>query len=193
VVVGEASYFLNDGTRFRHGEMNGFRKSTVKDIRPSEVTDGLSQTVAISERLVRPWSNPRPSAEIMIREPKRYFWWNEVAYRLPGQEAAAIEQCRHHRTTVLPQFFGMNLLGFHHATGGYDHLLPPNHPACYNGPEDMDVNFEAFLIPSSSLHRGGVNSLMADGSVHFVSENIDAAVWQALGTRNGRESFNTPF
>jgi prepilin-type processing-associated H-X9-DG protein len=192
---GETNYFLNDGTKFRHAEHDGFRKSTAMDTRPGDITDGLSQTVAMSERLVKLNNTlaPRPTVEEMLQKPKRTFWWTEVAYRRSGEEAAAIDQCRQHRTTVLPQMFGANAPNLRMGRPSYDHMLPPNHPGCYNGPEDFDVNFEAFLIPASSLHPGGVNSLMADGSVHFVNESIDAGVWQALGTRNGRESFNSPF
>jgi prepilin-type N-terminal cleavage/methylation domain-containing protein/prepilin-type processing-associated H-X9-DG protein len=38
-----------------------------------------------------------------------------------------------------------------------------------------------------SMHRGGANVLFTDGAVHFVSDSIDFVVWQALGTRDGRE------
>jgi prepilin-type N-terminal cleavage/methylation domain-containing protein/prepilin-type processing-associated H-X9-DG protein len=38
-----------------------------------------------------------------------------------------------------------------------------------------------------SRHTGGVNVSMADGSVHFVSNNISLATWQALGTMNGND------
>ncbi|WP_153558587.1 DUF1559 domain-containing protein [Roseimaritima sediminicola] len=39
-----------------------------------------------------------------------------------------------------------------------------------------------------SLHPGGVNTLRADGSVHFVSETVDRVnVWQALATAQGGE------
>jgi prepilin-type N-terminal cleavage/methylation domain-containing protein/prepilin-type processing-associated H-X9-DG protein len=36
-----------------------------------------------------------------------------------------------------------------------------------------------------SLHRGGANLMMADGSVHFVNEFIDYKLYNALGTRAG--------
>ena len=38
-----------------------------------------------------------------------------------------------------------------------------------------------------SRHPGGVNVCMADGSVHFVTNNIDLAIWQALISANGGE------
>lgn len=40
---------------------------------------------------------------------------------------------------------------------------------------------------ASSWHTGGCHFLMADGSVHFVSENIDSVLLQNLTTRAGLE------
>ncbi len=39
-----------------------------------------------------------------------------------------------------------------------------------------------------SMHPGGAHFVMADGSVHFVSEGIDSLVYRGLATRNGGES-----
>ncbi len=39
----------------------------------------------------------------------------------------------------------------------------------------------------SSRHVGGANFALGDGSVRFMSENIDGALFQSLGTRNGQE------
>ena len=38
-----------------------------------------------------------------------------------------------------------------------------------------------------SEHPGGLNMLMGDCSVHFISESIDYRLWNELGTRNGGE------
>jgi prepilin-type processing-associated H-X9-DG protein len=38
-----------------------------------------------------------------------------------------------------------------------------------------------------SLHPGGVNVLLGDGSVRFVTNGISANTWQALATRAGGE------
>lgn len=40
----------------------------------------------------------------------------------------------------------------------------------------------------SSLHTGGAQGAMADGSVRFVSENISGVIQQAIATRNGGET-----
>jgi prepilin-type N-terminal cleavage/methylation domain-containing protein/prepilin-type processing-associated H-X9-DG protein len=45
---------------------------------------------------------------------------------------------------------------------------------------------EARLM-ARSRHRGGVNVVMCDASVHFVSDNVDLIVWQASSTIAGGE------
>jgi len=40
-------------------------------------------------------------------------------------------------------------------------------------------------VTARSYHTGGVNTCRADGSVHFESSDLQAAVWQAKSTRNG--------
>lgn len=46
------------------------------------------------------------------------------------------------------------------------------------------------LHTSRSMHPGGVNAGLCDGSVQFISENISLDTWQALGTPNGGEAFS---
>ncbi len=45
----------------------------------------------------------------------------------------------------------------------------------------------------SSNHTGGCHLLFADGSVHFVSENINFTVYQNAASRNGDETNNIEF
>ncbi len=48
-------------------------------------------------------------------------------------------------------------------------------------------------ITSRSYHPGGVQAVLADGSVHFFGSTIDGALWRALGTINGQESIPDDF
>lgn len=43
------------------------------------------------------------------------------------------------------------------------------------------------VVTSRSYHTGGVNCVLADGSVRFVADSIRQAVWRALGTRAGSD------
>jgi len=93
---------------------------------------------------------------------------------------------------------------------GFFTILPPNGPTCSND------NAEANAMPTaSSYHTGGVNIAMCDGSVRFMSDNIDTGnsaftvpaipensrtytgpsfwgVWGAMGTMAGREVVQVP-
>jgi hypothetical protein len=64
---------------------------------------------------------------------------------------------------------------------GIDRLAQLRMP-CY-GAWDFytDVNYEA---TSRSMHVGGVQTLTLDGSVHFISDNINPEVWFQLHNRN---------
>jgi len=43
------------------------------------------------------------------------------------------------------------------------------------------------VISARSMHVGGVQSLLADGSARFVSDNIHLPTWRALSTYDGEE------
>lgn len=84
--------------------------------------------------------------------------------------------------------------------------LPPNTANCYDGGAVCgSLHWSPVLGSASSYHVGGVHALFGDGSVRFISENIDVGnqgaaipgltqagpspygVWGALGTRQGGE------
>lgn len=52
------------------------------------------------------------------------------------------------------------------------------------------VNYQA---TARSLHTAGVEVLMVDGSVHFVSDNVNPDVWYRLHNRRNTEPFSLPF
>jgi prepilin-type processing-associated H-X9-DG protein len=64
-------------------------------------------------------------------------------------------------------------------------------PPSYNRPDRnlpcTGGSVSEMTAASRSRHPGGVNVLKADGSVHFISQNIDLATWQAMGSISGGE------
>jgi prepilin-type N-terminal cleavage/methylation domain-containing protein/prepilin-type processing-associated H-X9-DG protein len=46
------------------------------------------------------------------------------------------------------------------------------------------------MFAARSRHPGGVNAAMCDGSVRFVIDDIDTAVWRALSTTHGAEAIS---
>jgi prepilin-type N-terminal cleavage/methylation domain-containing protein/prepilin-type processing-associated H-X9-DG protein len=65
----------------------------------------------------------------------------------------------------------------------YTHTVPPN----YQGYDCGNYSITGAHIAARSYHSGGVNVCFTDGSVHFITNNINFATWQALGTRSGGE------
>ncbi|MCA9271218.1 MAG: DUF1559 domain-containing protein [Planctomycetales bacterium] len=45
----------------------------------------------------------------------------------------------------------------------------------------------AFVFAARSRHPGGVNAALGDASVHFITNSIDATVWEHMGTSRGGE------
>ena len=54
---------------------------------------------------------------------------------------------------------------------------------------NLDLTMNGVLMEMSfgSYHVGGAQYTLTDGSVRFISENIDLGVYRALGTRGGGE------
>jgi prepilin-type N-terminal cleavage/methylation domain-containing protein/prepilin-type processing-associated H-X9-DG protein len=71
----------------------------------------------------------------------------------------------------------------------YNHVAPPNWKGwdCGASSSIMDTPGEHGIVSARSLHSGGVNVMMADGSVKFVMDSVSLQVWRGIGTRNGGE------
>ena len=54
------------------------------------------------------------------------------------------------------------------------------------------VSVDNSFAGSRSRHPGGVHALLCDGSVHFVSDEIDLAIWRAMATIGNGEMVEIP-
>ncbi len=57
---------------------------------------------------------------------------------------------------------------------------------------NTNSDFDGGLDDASSFHPGGANILFADGSVHFIAQNIDMRTYQYMGCRDDGQVFTAP-
>ncbi len=67
-------------------------------------------------------------------------------------------------------------------------VLPKNFDTLSGGAQQL--LFEDRINAFGSMHTGGANFGMADGSVRFISQSVSPVLFRALGTRAGGETVN---
>ncbi|OJW17834.1 MAG: hypothetical protein BGO49_30535 [Planctomycetales bacterium 71-10] len=143
----------------------------------ARIPDGLSHTVAVSERL-RGSLAAGPSAtrdalplQSLAMTADDFLTACRIAARPDGPPISFTGNGRWWAVTGL----GMTL---------YSQTQPPNGrvPDCL-----MLAGAAVGMTTARSHHPGGVHALMADGSTRFVLDSIAPPTWRALGTRNGHE------
>lgn len=177
--LGPISYAGNTGDGFYADKSNGIFSSGPMgpwNVRVADVTDGLSNTVAISEWLV--WY---PNAS----EPRRNF------YSVTADRSTIAAACGTVTEASMQRGISSNkgnrwLKGLWGVTM-YDHGMVVNRPNCLaNQPSDVFGTCAA-----GSLHAGGANVLFADGHVNFFKDSANSKTWSSLGTRNGNEPISS--
>ncbi|HUQ69059.1 MAG TPA: DUF1559 domain-containing protein [Planctomycetaceae bacterium] len=161
-----------------------------------DVTDGTSNSIAMSERVI---GNPGTRSIL-----------GQTAFNVAGGSAATLAAnpvlClataanrQYIAGTSISTWGAGSLWAFGHpGASAVTTVLPPNGPSCWAANND-NLSNQPGIYSASSLHTGGVHVLMADGAVRYVSENIDCGnygvnptpnfgVWGALGTIGGGET-----
>lgn len=146
-------------------------------------SDGLSNTAAVSERLITSAKTMTDlaSAPVALRSycggtsgvNRSLSGWNDYcgSVSLPDP----VYSRPHGRAWISGWTFAANT---------YMHVMPINHRNCHVfGGEEDGVN----IATPSSPHPGGANTLMGDGRVTFVAEDVDLTAWWSVGSRNGHE------
>jgi len=147
--------------------------------RPAQIRDGFSHTVAFSERLRGSGRADRPV-------PERDFWDKPyIAYTADDLITSCLVAARPGRTDGYYTLGGKWWFWYSREHTIYNHAQEPNGavPDCLAGQRLMPNG----MTTARSGHPGGVNALMGDGSIRFVSESIDRNAWRGLGTRSGGE------
>jgi prepilin-type N-terminal cleavage/methylation domain-containing protein/prepilin-type processing-associated H-X9-DG protein len=146
-------------------------------ISPARAPDGLSHTVAFSERLrgAGPGSRSYPDRDI----------FSQANNALTADQIVQICRISARAGNTVSHDAGQWWFWSGREHTNYIHAQVPNGtvPDCLTGACTPPIG----MSTARSDHPGGINVLMGDGSGRFVQETIAPAVWRALGTRNGRE------
>lgn len=175
----------------------------------SKVTDGLSNTVALSEVMhhLKDSSRNTSGARDNIRQ-------HEVM-NVAGLQANPSICLTYNNNGFLPA--GIKTKGYRGnqwrdgqiGRTGFNTVTPPNSPSC-EGNDNQWADSTTVVYPPTSGHPGGVVVVMGDGATHFITDTIDCngsssaspgrnstvpsryGVWGALGTKSGGELAKLP-
>ena len=169
---------------FRGGDLN---TSSTKVVAFRDVTDGLSNTAAFSEKVKgiggsstdnrnSPDLGTPSSAIVGLSQPKpnsTAIYYAACTPLDPRKPGTTLQNIR-------PQ--GSLWFSGNKNQARYTHTQPPNTGSCGYGSDG-----DGGSITATSRHSGGVNVLFGDGTVRFLKSTISVPVWWALGTNAGGE------
>lgn len=165
-----------------------------------DITDGTSNTIAMSER-VRANITTRAGDQVLVIQGVAM---SQDPVNNPVSCLALTDGTRYLNSVQAKGRFGTSMWDGQLERTGFNTILPPNGPSCAAG-TNTNADSGTIAYAPSSVHTGGVQVLMADGAVRFISENIDTGnlaaaspgltsnaaspygVWGALGSRSGGE------
>lgn len=165
-----------------------------------DVTDGTSNTIAMSEHVRANFGSTAGNNRLIIES----IALGQDPINNPAGCLALTDGTRFLASVNVKGRHGTAMWDGQAERVGFSTILPPNGPSCAAGTNNNADSTHAALAPSS-VHTGGVQVLMADGAVRFISENIDTGnlaaaspgqgstaaspygIWGALGTKSGGE------
>ncbi|HEY2882654.1 MAG TPA: DUF1559 domain-containing protein [Pirellulales bacterium] len=155
-------------------------------VRIADITDGTSKTAAISESVLGEPGNPPPGTPKANADPR-------MAYLFAGAVPLTEASCQASLSWNYQDPRGFAWVSGEYRCGSYNHYWGPNAADfdCVSAKifgALTDVYAAYGWRAARSFHRGGVNLLVADGSVHFVPDGVNSVIWHDISTRSGGET-----
>lgn len=165
-------------TRETYDSGNGFY-TFFAILEPASFTDGLSHTVAYSERLI---GSAGETGNSTSRDTANMSNVSGVCSVSSADFALDCSRIAATKKFPVSVYTGANWFFGDFEFSSYCHAQEPNGRI-----PDALTDQHGGIVTARSNHLGGVNCLMGDGAVRFVSGRINRITWRALGTRNGDE------
>ena len=150
-------------------------------VRIADVLDGLSNTAAMSESTLG--DGPEGVKGQSTAPGKADVVYKYLGYGVPLTDAA----CASASNWNVDYRRGFTWVTGEMRTGAYNHYYTPNTPNydCITNlyTSDEQTYTATGFRAARSRHSGGVNVLLADGSVRFVGDTVEPKTWSAIGTR----------
>ncbi|NLF70535.1 MAG: DUF1559 domain-containing protein [Candidatus Anammoximicrobium sp.] len=164
----------------------------------SAVTDGLSNTIAMSERCLGTAQGQKVKGGAVNNQTS--IGTSPTANSPIGCMSTLGESGLYRSGLTYSAWRGGSLwfAGFP-STTMVNTILPPNGPTCLRTSDGA----EQMLVPPTSHHPGGVHVVFCDGAVSFISDSVDTGnlalpstsagvspygVWGGMGSREGSEA-----
>jgi prepilin-type N-terminal cleavage/methylation domain-containing protein/prepilin-type processing-associated H-X9-DG protein len=194
------NYLVNTGTTY---PISPFCQSKLpitgiffdnSSVRLCDIPDGTSQTIAVSETVKSENGGPETLDWDGRTLTTGFLMTRGATNNGGGPELMSYnDQCTGSGLMMLNLRGSSWILGVPAVTM-YNHDRAPNdlrmdciggltHSRC----EIDTLDASSLSVSARSRHPGGVNALVADGSVRFVKSSINLTPWRAIGSRNGRE------
>jgi prepilin-type N-terminal cleavage/methylation domain-containing protein/prepilin-type processing-associated H-X9-DG protein len=146
------------------------------------VTDGLSNTCLLAERIVQGGTT---IATIRAWDKRLLSYHVAEVPRTLAEIEYRCDPARSHADIQYSAWLGRAwILGWAPAGNMHMHVRTPNTVTGHYGHSAATGDF--FVNPNSR-HPGGINLARADGSVQFLSSGVSSSAWWALGSANGDE------
>jgi prepilin-type N-terminal cleavage/methylation domain-containing protein len=143
-------------------------------IRVCDITDGTTQTVAMSERLYGPGSQ---GSDDLASDAER------LILEIPAGNDTTPQSCASSTGGNTYRDRGAKWILGNYGNTLYNHYYPPNVSTW----DCMNLQQQKALMAARSAHPGGVMVLLCDSSVRFASDAVNQTTWQALATRHAED------
>ena len=197
-ISGYSGTFVPSATSWPEGSPSP-GASTAGPLKIAGIIDGTSNTALFSEKLTAHGNVGMVRAGSSNPNDVRRVWFRaaDVGRTASSQTFATIQamlgNCKALPPTTTTTGSASEAAGWFRAYpayanyGVYHHTGTPNSRNCgANFIADWGQDFWG-TSNASSLHPGGVNVAMSDGSVRFVKDTVNQQAWWGIGTRAGGE------